>query len=214
MLTRRGMLRHVGAAGAAAATLRGGKRGTQRRDVRPAARRLRLPCARVRRPCGDSLPAGRAHTPPGAHIVAQAGGLALGRQFLPPALKKKLGKAFRFAPAVTSFAEQCGDLAEADIPEPVGLASQKGRLDHAYQTIQFVRGHLANADGYTAETRFYAGRVSRLQTYTRETVLCFSQPVSFVARNIRPDNIGLNPYKRTIFSVLARDRMLACARLA
>jgi hypothetical protein len=93
--------------------------------------------------------------------VAQAGGLALGRQFLPPALKKKLGKAFRFAPAVTSFAEQCGDLAEADIPEPVGLASQKGRLDHAYQTIQFVRGHLANADGYTAETRFYAGRVSR-----------------------------------------------------
>jgi hypothetical protein len=144
MLTRRGMLRHVGAAGAAAATLRGGKRGTQRRDVRPAARRLRLPCARVRRPCGDSLPAGRAHTPPGAHIVAQAGGLALGRQFLPPALKKKLGKAFRFAPAVTSFAEQCGDLAEADIPEPVGLASQKGRLDHAYQTTQFVRGHLAN----------------------------------------------------------------------
>jgi hypothetical protein len=137
MLTRRGMLRHVGAAGAAAATPHSGEAESAERSA------VTFDLPRGACDCGVSLPAGRAHTPPGAHNVAQPRA-ALGRQFLPPALKKKLGKAFRFAPAVTSFAEQCGDLAEADIPEPVGLASQKGRLDHAYQTVQFVRGHLAN----------------------------------------------------------------------
>ena len=51
---------------------------------------------------------------------------ALGHQFLPPALKKKLGKVFRFAPAVTSSAEECRDLAEADVPEPAGAGVSKG----------------------------------------------------------------------------------------
>jgi hypothetical protein len=145
MLTRRGMLRHVGAAGAAAATPHSGEAESAERSA------VTFDLPRGACDCHVHVFADPVVFPSrrprpyaaGGSIVAQARA-ALGHQFPPPALKKKLAKAFRFAPAVTSFAEQCGDLAEADIPEPVGLASQKGRLDHAYQTTQFVRGHLAN----------------------------------------------------------------------
>jgi hypothetical protein len=97
MLTRRGMLRHIGAAGAAAATPRGGKRGTQRREVRPAARRLRLPCARVRRPCGVSLPAGRAHTRRGL-ISWHSPGQHWAVNFCLPRSKRSLGRLFALLP--------------------------------------------------------------------------------------------------------------------
>jgi hypothetical protein len=205
MLTRRGMLRHVGAAGAAAATLRGGKRGTQRRDVRPAARRLRLWCFPSRRPRPYAAGGSYRGTAPGS----------IGPSISASRAQKEAWEGLSLCSRRHLL---CGAVWRSR-PRPMFRSRWGWRVKRA-DLIMHIRPHNLSgaisrtADRYTAETRFYADRASRLQTYTRETVLCFSQPVSFVPCNIRPDNIGLNPYKRTIFSVLARDRMLACARLA
>jgi hypothetical protein len=119
-----------------------------------------------------------------------------------PRCKRRLGRFFALPPP-SPF---CGDVwlsvpqAEGDIPEPAGLACQNRLIRPCISDHRICHGpsrELRQIHPRNAILR--PVRPRRMQTCSSEATLCFSQPVSFLPCNIRPGDIGLNPYKRAIF---------------